>query len=476
MGGLRLAVLTPLFKLDFSLNRFAVFAAPIVHILALGAEQLYELLLGHSSDTLLHFAGLFKSPYNGLVDYTVSAYLDRLKDVLSAENAFVVGEVSELKLTPKWAGFSLIDKKDGSILKCFMSVWAYKKSGVTLVDGLEVKVGGRPTIYKLRGTMSFWADALELVGEGALKRAYEELKKRLAAEGLFDRKRKIPECIERIGVITSKNGVVIHDFTKNLKKRNFSIFLRDSRVEGADAVSDLLSAISLFNTRADIDVLVVIRGGGSLESLQAFNDERVCRALFASRVPVIAGIGHDVDVPLAALVSDAMVSTPTAAATLVGRSWEPVEERYARGRDLLFEGFEGMISSARHEVISRAHAIIGGYRKIFLTFSRYEQAMRNGWRAIVRGLKTAHEDSARSAERITSLFGRALQRQHESVLRTEKLLDLMNPERTLRLGYSIAFDASGKVLKSAKSLKPGDALTAKFGDGEARAIVEKVLL
>lgn len=410
------------------------------------------------------------------MDYTVSAYLDRLKELLSSETAFVVGEVSELKVTPKWVGFSLLDKQDGSVLKCFMSVWAYRKSGVSILDGMEVKVGGRSTVYKLRGTMSFWADSLELVGEGALKKAYEELKKKFLAEGLFDRKRAIPECIERVGIITSKNGVVIHDFTKNLKKRNFSLILRDSRVEGADAVSDILSAINQLQKQADIDVLVVIRGGGSLESLQAFNDERVCRALFTCRVPVIAGIGHDVDVPLSALVADVMVSTPTAAAVLVGRSWDAFDERFLKSTASVFDGFEGLLSGARHEVVSRAHTIIGGYRKIFLTFSRYEQAMRNGWVSIVRALRKTKEDSARSALQITSLFVRALERKQEAVLRIERLLELMNPERNLRLGYTLAFDASGKVLKSAKGLKKGAEITTKFADGDVRAKVEEVLI
>lgn len=410
------------------------------------------------------------------MDYSVSGYLDRLNTVLAPEKAFVVGEVTGFRTDAKWTGFSLKDKDDEAVLKCVMPSWQYRKAGVEVADGMQVKAGGFPRMTKRYGSLGFWADSLELVGEGALKRAYEELKKRLAAEGLFNRKRVIPECIERIGVITSKNGVVIHDFTKNLKKKKFSILLRDSRVEGADAVGDLLSAISQFNRRDDIDVLVIIRGGGSLESLQSFNDERVCRALFGSKVPVIAGIGHDVDVPLAAMVADVMVSTPTAAAILVGRSWEMVEERFRKSSGNLFDGFEGLLSGARHEVIRRAHSVIGGYRKIFLTFSKYEQSVRNGWIRIARELKTSREESSRAALRISSLFIRSLIEKGERISRMEKLLELVNPERNLRLGYTIAFDEEGHVVKSAGKLKRGSEIKTQFSDGVVRAKVEEILL
>jgi exodeoxyribonuclease VII large subunit len=186
---------------------------------------------------------------------------------------------------------------------------------------MEVIVEGTPSIYIPNGRFNFGVNTIELVGEGALKMAYDKLKKKLDSEGLFDieRKKLIPELPERIGLITSETGAVIHDFLTNIGKYGFKIKFFNSRVEGQLAIKDLLSAIEYFEDK-DIDVLVIIRGGGSLESLQAFNNEVLIRKIADFEKPVICGIGHDKDVPLCALVADLLVSTPTAVTTVLNRS------------------------------------------------------------------------------------------------------------------------------------------------------------
>jgi exodeoxyribonuclease VII large subunit len=254
---------------------------------------------------------------------TVGQFLDSVNYLLSTGRPLVSGEISELKITDKWASFSLQDKEERAILKCVMGIWEFRRIGLELEDGMEVKVGGTPRLTKSYGSFALWVTSIEPVGEGSLKKAYQLLLKKLELEGLFARKRELSEYITNVGVISSKDGVVIHDFLKNLKPLNIKINFLNTRVEGKDAVEQLTNAVGWFNKKMpDLDAIVIIRGGGSLESMQAFNNEIVCREIFASKIPVITGIGHDVDVPIACMVADVSVSTPTAVANLINSTWD----------------------------------------------------------------------------------------------------------------------------------------------------------
>lgn len=212
--------------------------------------------------------------------YTVSTYLDIVNAALWRFTARVKGEITSVKAQGSAVYMSMRDKDDGSTMNLFMWLSDYNLSGIELVDGMEVVVEGKSEVYKPTGRMSFRAQTVELVGEGALKKAYDELKKKLDSEGIFapEKKRVLPEFPERIGLITSKQGAVIHDFLNNLGNYGFKVRLTDARVEGIGAVKELLSALKYWKDKP-IDVLVVIRGGGSLESLQAFNHELVVRAI-----------------------------------------------------------------------------------------------------------------------------------------------------------------------------------------------------
>src|SRR3989338_4987730 len=165
--------------------------------------------------------------------FSVSEFLDYLNAVFGIQgNAFVFGEVSGFKKLPSGAYFSIKDKADGSVLECYMSPFGYRSSGIILEDGMEIKAGGAVNIYKPKGRLNFRVETIEPLGEGSLKKAYDALKKRLDSEGLFDRKRKLPEFISQVGVITSRTGAVIHDFRENLLPIGLEIYFKDTRVEG----------------------------------------------------------------------------------------------------------------------------------------------------------------------------------------------------------------------------------------------------
>lgn len=379
---------------------------------------------------------------------SVSEFLSHLNNILTTQEYDVVGEISELKAAAYSVYFSLKDKKDGAVVNCYMSRWKYDALGMPITEGMEVKVAGYPEIYKPSGRLSLVANNIELVGEGALRKAYELLKKKLEAEGLFARKRELPEFIERIGVISSKNGVVIQDFRKNLNNRGFQIYFYDARMEGAEAPRTIIQGIKAMN-RLKPDLIVIMRGGGSLESMQAFNSENVVRAIFASDIPVLCGIGHDVDVPIASLVADRYASTPTATAHVVNQSWKRLEE----GIPILC-----------HRLVSKFEIVLRN--NLSLTESFFER--------IGSYIEDLSGRILQAGESMVDCFTEMLEKFRQKLDHGEKILAAFNPENQLKLGYSIVFDNAGKVVKNVDSLKIGDMIRVRMEKGSVDTEVKKV--
>ncbi|MBI5221103.1 MAG: exodeoxyribonuclease VII large subunit [Candidatus Liptonbacteria bacterium] len=380
---------------------------------------------------------------------SVSEFLDRINEVLREEDVSVRGEVTGFGLHPSGAFFSLKDKEDNSVMSCYANPQLYRSFGIDLQDGLEVKVGGFGNVYKTKGRLSFLVQSLELIGEGSLQKAYEALKKKLEAEGLFERKRELPEFIHTIGIITSRTGAVISDFRKNLEPLGFHLHLYDVRVEGAQAVPGVVRAVRWFNhNRPDLDILVVMRGGGSLEDLQAFNNELVAREIFASKIPTICAIGHDRDVPIASLVGDNAPSTPTAAAMLVNSSWRRLREDLPALESDLLHAFEAPLSEQQLFVRRAADLMVG-------TVSR---------------LTTRYRDIQR---RVLEQFRMMFRQAKEQVVGAEKYLAAVSPERSLRLGYSIVWNAAGRVVRRAGDVRVGELIQTRLQEGEIKSRVEE---
>lgn len=355
--------------------------------------------------------------------FHVGEYIEFLNIFFKNREDRVMGEVSQCKVygASGHVYFTIKDKRGMGVLDCIMWVRIYAVYGVKLEVGMEVVVSGHPNVYAPTGRFSLICDAVELVGEGALKKVYDTLKNKLEEEGIFDasRKRSIPEFAQKIGIVTSRDGAVIHDFVNNLGKFGFTVSLVDSRVEGQAALKDLHAAVRTMR-KQDIEVLVIIRGGGSLESLQAFNNESLIREIMDFPVPVIAGIGHDKDVPLLALAADAMTSTPTAAAHLVNLSWE---KAYAKLREL-------------------PHV----FARIAREFTRINENLNNA---------------------LMSVIGRTeqdLRRVREGLAHAEQMTKVHDPARQLKLGYAIA-RRNGNVLRSVHHVKNGDAVETQLSDG-----------
>lgn len=400
--------------------------------------------------------------------FSVSEYLDALNRSLKTVRGRIIGEISGIQEYPgrSYLYFSIKDKKDGSTAKCFMWKQDYKNSGVNIEEGLEVVLAAYPNVYKPNGGMTLQVEEIELVGEGALKIAYEKLKAQLEKEGLLsdEKKRALPGLPHRIGVITSKSGAVINDFLSNIGKYGFEILFVDSKVEGEGAVRDLLGALKTLE-KQQVDIVVLMRGGGSLESFQAFNNETVVRAVAAFPVPVLTGIGHDKDAPLVSLVSDKNVSTPTAVANLLNAGWRESIHEVALAEEKIVGRFERVLHE-QNFLLSNAERIIEErFRAVFEKFRAYQEHLFRAFDRVGVAIERMKDTLVESERRIVREFTDALEKKKEMLVQFEKLLMGQNPERQLRLGWSITKNKAGKVVRSVSQVKSGEELEVSLADG-----------
>ena len=410
--------------------------------------------------------------------FSVSTYLDIVNNALWRLSARVQGEVMSFKVQGSAIYMSIKDAKDESVMNVFMWLTDYEMAGFELSEGLEVIVEGKSEIYKPSGRFSFRAQTIELVGEGALKAQYDALKKKLELEGVFSslRKRHLPEFPERIGLITSKTGAVIHDFLNNLGKFGYSVRFFNSRVEGASAVKDLLRALKYFKDEQStrpIEVLVLIRGGGSLESLQAFNNELVVRAIQEFPVPVICAIGHDKDVPLAQFAADFAPSTPTASTALLNASWNSIGSEIKIAERVIVGAMNRRFLELQTKTKEDETFLMNYFSTILAMFQKHAEALRAYvplLGATLERMKREAEDTLRiTSSRYRSMLGRV----EDQLKQIAHELESHNPLRQLKLGYSILSHA-GKVLRSTVGRKVGEHFEARLSDGTLGAVIERI--
>ena len=351
----------------------------------------------------------------------------------------------------------------------------FEMTQIELQDGLEVILYGYPEIYKLSGKMTLRVASIELVGEGALKKAYDALKKKLDAEGCFDtaRKKLLPAYPVRLGVITSKQGAVINDLYTNLGKFGYKIALYDSRVEGALAVRELVKAIRYFRSKP-IDLLIVIRGGGSLESLQAFNNETLVKSILDYPVPVICGIGHDKDVPLFCLAADMSVSTPTAVAREINRTWENAIQRLDFYQTHLMSQFTKSIHRTREISEKTVNWSMVYHQRLKHTDSTLQNLISHFLGKISFTIKHCERDLKTSSDLLWKHFKSSLEAIGNKLTQFEKELQNNNPERQLKLGYSLLF-SKNRIVKSVNQLQPNDPIQIQLSDGNVHAKAEEII-
>ncbi len=406
--------------------------------------------------------------------FTVSTYLDLVNIALLDFKASVKGEVSSCDIRGNYLFFSLKDKGDESVMNCFMWQSNYRISGVTLEEGMEVTVYGFPEVYKARGNFTMRVETITLVGEGALKKAYDVLKAKLEKEGIFapEKKRPVPDYPHAVGLITSKTGAVIHDFLNNLGKFGYAVQFFDARVEGQLAVKDLLRGVKYFREK-DIDALVIIRGGGSLESLVAFNNEVLVREIATFPRPVLCGIGHDKDIPLVSMACDKAASTPTAVTHLLNESWQKAKAIVRLSERDIMSRYGEVVAEAKRSLETFTRTIETRFRDLFEFVRSVKQKLLHASVRLGYSLKEKRKEVKEHLRSMREKFLTSCAHSKEIVRVKELALALYNPEHQLRMGYSIMAH-KGKIVRSIAVLKEGMRVDIKVVDGTIEAKVNKL--
>ena len=392
---------------------------------------------------------------------SVSELNNHIKGLLERDSRLtevcVRGELSNYKIYP--SGHHYFTLKDSeSSLKCVM----FKSSAVKLRfrpdSGMSVTAFGRVSVYPRDGAYQLYCSALMPEGAGDLQLAFEQLKEKLAGEGLFDRshKKPLPAFPEKIAIITSPAGAAVHDMIRILGRRwpMTRVLLLPVRVQGTEAPAEIAGAIRYANEFELADLIITGRGGGSIEDLWAFNDERVARAIYASRIPVISAVGHEPDVTIADYVADARASTPSNAAEIAvpdcGKIREALESLGIRS----CQAMTGKLSA-----LSDRLAALAGKRVLTDPLAHIENRRME--------LDRVRDGLAAAGERV-------LAAKKQDFIRLASMLDAMSPLRVLSRGYAIASAENGKPVKSAKALSEGERLNISFTDGRAGCRVEKI--
>lgn len=408
---------------------------------------------------------------------SVSRFLDGVNLELSGMAARVRGEVSSVDERERVVYFSLKDSEDGSLLSCLIFRFQYDAAGIRLQEGDEVIVEGMPEIWKPMGKFSMKAGMIEYAGEGALKKAYDELYRKLESEGIFapERKRELPEFPERIALITSEQGAAIGDFLTNVGNLGIHIDLYPSSVEGKRAVIELLRSVRAVRKRAsEYDLLVVVRGGGSIESLQAFNTESLVREIDACEIPVIAGIGHEKDISLVALAADRMVSTPTAVARTIREPFERARQALDHHERIIFSSYGDALRLASDRLEGGVTIFVGFLDSVSERFDRAASALGSAFGILSYRLRSEGERIDRLSTGLVDGFRTVAKVTDDRVTHLEAALRTYDPNRVLSLGYGLIRAASGKLLRKSTDARVGDRLDIRLAEGRIGAEVKEV--
>ena len=391
--------------------------------------------------------------------FTVHEFVDSINRILIAQKALIQGEIGEkISSYPTFSIFYLLDKDKEAVLKCFIWKNQLDMLGVELRAGLEVKVGGFPEIIKKRGDFTFHVEKIGLVGEGVLKQAFEALKRKLAQAGFFDnaRKRPLPRFCQKIGLITSKYGKgALPDFQKHLGDYGFRVYIYDARVEGFSAIDDIAGAIRWFNEdMPDIDVLVLTRGGGNWESLQAFNSEILAKAIYSSKIPIVCGVGHETDETIADCVADVRASTPTDAARILSDPW-----RLANSQIIGLEKYLVFSINKLFKDITERIGIFGNSLTSEIEHLISEESIK---------IDKLFQNLTRSAEWWIGQIKKFLKQEKEK-------LTLSSPILKLKQGYTITLDGFEQIIKDPAKLKTSQIVKTKFYKGQIYSEIKEIL-
>mgnify|MGYP000899381810 CR=1 FL=1 len=433
--------------------------------------------------------------------FTVSRLNQTVRLLLEQEmgQVWISGEISNFT-QPSSGHWYFTLKDDGAQVRCAMFRNSNRRVTFRPQHGQQVLVRANITLYEPRGDYQIIVESMQPAGEGLLQQKYEQLKAKLQAEGLFDQQHKqpLPSPAHCVGVITSKTGAALHDILHVLKRRDPSlpVIIYPTAVQGDEAPAQIVRAIELANARSECDVLIV---GGSLEDLWSFNDERVARAIFASRIPVVSAVGHETDVTIADFVGDLRAPTPSAAAEVVSRNQQELLRQVQSAQQRLEMAMDYFLANRSRRFTQIHHRLQQQHPQLRLarqqtTLDRLQKRMSF---ALENQLKRASQQQLRLAQRLNQQNPQP--RIHRGQTRIQQLeyrltelvraqmsatrerfgnavthLEAVSPLATLARGYSVTTATDGKALTKAKQVKPGETLTTRLSDGWVESEVKKI--
>jgi exodeoxyribonuclease VII large subunit len=416
-------------------------------------------------------------------------------------DAWVEGEISNFRAPD--SGHLYFVLKDGNAqIRVVMFRSSARLLRFRAADGMQVVVRGRVTVYEDRGELQLSAEYIEPKGAGSLQLAFEQLKAKLEAEGLFaaERKKPIPTLPARIAIVTSAQAAALRDILNILERRHHSVnvLIYPAQVQGDAAAIEVAAGVRYFNQQGNVDVIVIARGGGSAEDLAAFNHEGLARTVAGSRIPVISAVGHETDFTIVDFVADLRAPTPSAAAELVIRSRQEIEDQATALNERLVRSMRYRLLMARHALTELAQH--GAFARMLEGLQQHEQKlddlvhrMEVAERQLLEQLRRRWETSSAAVRHYDlRLVLLGMRRQLESgtnalvavmrnVLlqhrvrneRLETALRSLSPLAVLERGYALVFDSEGRLLKNARVVKVGDEISARLAHGEIRASVTK---
>ena len=425
--------------------------------------------------------------------YSVRQLGNELRNLLETRyrSIWIEGEVSGLS-TPASGHIYFSLKEGNSIIRCAFFRNHLRKLETRPVEGAQVLVYGQISWYEPRGSLQCIVSYLEEAGEGALRRAFELLKKKLAAEGLFDpdHKSSLPGYPRKIGIVTSDSAAALHDILATLKKRYpvAHVIIYPTPVQGESAADEIVHSINLARRRAEADLLIIARGGGSLEDLQAFNDERVARCIFDCEIPVISGVGHETDFTICDLVADYRAATPTAAAVKASPDLEQLKQQFDYLRDRIRSHTENFIRVRQQTLDYQSSRLQGPLQKL----NRYRSELKNGCRQLCLMAETGiiqkrllfqrmeasmytlspEQKIQRLGESLAALQHSAINRVRSRISTLNKEashlqdnIQVMNPQHTLDRGYAIVQNEGNRVITSPRQVEAGETLKVSVSRG-----------
>ncbi|MGI8784592.1 MAG: exodeoxyribonuclease VII large subunit [Acidobacteriota bacterium] len=435
--------------------------------------------------------------------YRVSELVEEMRVLVEERfvDVFVQGEISNF--VSHSSGHMYFSLKDAQgQLRCAFFRMQNRQLRFTPKNGLEVVAHGRISLYAAKGDIQLIVESMEPRGLGSLQYAFEQLKTKLQAEGLFDaaRKRALPLLPQKIGIITSATGAAIQDILRVLGRRNqrVQVLIYNARVQGEGAGVEIVQGLRHLNLRDDLDVLVVTRGGGSLEDLWPFNEEIVARAIYESRLPVISAVGHEIDYTIADFVADVRAATPSQAAEIVAGATEELCRRAETLSKRAYHQVCRILEQKRSalERLSRNRAFIDAenkFRQIQQRLDEVDLRLRSASMRYAAGRRQVLEVlqdrllridlvawvalRGQHLERLTAqsqaAVGQVLARRRQQFTLRTTALDAISPLRVLDRGYAIVRDAQSRIVKSARQVQPDDWVQVKLAQGKIDCQVRK---